>query len=49
MPTIGEETVEILAKNGGGVLAFEANKTIVSDKEKTVRVADKLGVCLIAV
>ena len=49
IPTIGERTIEVLAKGGGSVLAFEANKTIVSDKERTISVADKLGVCLIAV
>ena len=49
MPTIGEKTIQTLACNGGGILAFEANKTIVTDKEKLVNIADKLNVCLIAV
>ena len=49
MPTIGEETVEVLAKNGGGILAFEANNTIVVDKEKIVQRANKLNVCLMSI
>lgn len=49
IPTIGEMTVETLGKYGGGVLAFEAKETIVTDKEKVVNMADKLKVCLIAI
>ena len=49
IPTIGERTIQSLVNNGGGILAFEANKTIVTDKEKIIKVADKLNVCLIAV
>ena len=49
MPTIGEETIEVLAKGGGSVLAFEATKTIVADKEKVIKAADKYNICLMAV
>lgn len=49
IPTIGTQTVETLAKNGGGIIAFEANKTLVIDKEKTVQLADKYNMCLISV
>ena len=49
MPTIGEETVEVLAKNGGGVLAFEANRTIVTNREKITNTTDKYNVCLLAI
>lgn len=49
LPTIGVRTVETLAKNGGGILAFEASKTIVADKEKTIEAADKNNICLMAI
>ena len=49
IPTIGENTVLTLANNGGGVLAFEANKTIVTDKERLINLSNKLNICLIAV
>jgi len=49
LPTIGERTVEVIGKNGGGILAFEAGKTIVTNKEKMIAMADKYNVCLMAV
>ena len=49
MPTIGENTIETLAKYSGGVLAFEATKTIITDREKVTSLADKYDICLIAV
>ena len=49
IPTIGENTIETLAKNGGGILAFEASKTIVADKEKTIEVANRNNICLVAI
>lgn len=49
IPTIGEKTIEVLAKHGGGILAFEGNRTIVQDKEKVVKLANDLNVCLLAV
>lgn len=49
IPTIGTQTVETLGKNGGGILAFEANKTILVDKDKTTEVANKYNVCLMSI
>lgn len=49
IPTIGEQTIEILASYGGGILAFEAGKTIVSNKEKAIQAADKNNICLVAI
>lgn len=49
VPTIGENTIEVLGKNGGGVLAFEANKTIVTNKQKVIELAAKHNICLIAI
>ncbi|OGI18488.1 MAG: hypothetical protein A3B68_07015 [Candidatus Melainabacteria bacterium RIFCSPHIGHO2_02_FULL_34_12] len=49
IPTIGENTLKVLAENGGGVLAFEAGKTIIVEKEKLVAAADRYNICLLAV
>ena len=49
IPTIGANTIESLAKHGGGILAFEANKTIVTNKEQLISIADRLNICLMAV
>ncbi len=49
IPTIGEKTIQTLANNGGGILAFEANKTIVANKEQLIKIADRLNICLVAV
>ncbi len=49
LPTVGENTLETLGKNGGGVLAFEANKTIITNKQKVTEIADKYNLCLIAI
>ncbi len=49
IPTIGEKTIKALANNGGGILAFEANKTIVTDKDQLINLANKLNICLMAV
>jgi len=49
IPTIGTSTIETLAKNGGGVLAFESNKTIVTNKEEIIKLANRLNICLVAV
>ncbi len=49
LPTIGENTLLTLANNGGGILAFEAGKTIVTNKEKMIEIADKHNICLLAI
>ena len=49
IPTIGERTVEALAENGGGILAFEADKTIIVEKEKLIEIANKHNICLLAI
>ena len=49
IPTIGENTIQLLAKHGGGILAFEAGKTIVTNKDQLINLANKLNICLIAV
>ena len=49
IPTIGENTIQTLANNGGGILAFEANSTLVTNKEAVILLANKLNICLLAI
>lgn len=48
VPTVGSGTIETLHKAGGKVLAIEAGKTIMIDQAETIALADKLGICVIA-
>jgi DUF1009 family protein len=48
VPTIGVGTIETLHQAGGRVLAIEAEKTIVIDRDEVVALADKYGISLIA-
>ena len=49
IPAVGKRTLETLGSYGGGILAFEANKTIVSNKEEIIKESDKFNICLLAV
>jgi DUF1009 family protein len=48
VPTIGCNTIETLHRAGGRVLAIEADKTIVLDREQVVALADRHGITLVA-
>jgi UDP-2,3-diacylglucosamine hydrolase len=48
VPTIGCSTIETLHQAGGQVLAIEADKTIVLDRDRTAALADRLGVSIVA-
>ena len=48
VPTIGPQTVERVHGAGGKVIAIEADKTIVVEREETIALARKLGVTIIA-
>ena len=48
VPTVGEQTIETIHAAGGKVLAIEAEKTIVVDQKKTVELANKRGIVVIA-
>ena len=48
VPTVGCGTIETLHKAGGKVLAIEAGRTIMLDQTDTIALADKLGICVIA-
>jgi DUF1009 family protein len=49
VPTIGISTIESMHRAGGRVLAIEAGKTILIDEEQTIALADRYGICIIAV
>ncbi len=48
LPVIGKTTLKRLHKAGFSILAFEAGKTLVMDLEEVIALADKLGICLVA-
>jgi DUF1009 family protein len=48
VPTIGTGTIVEIHKAGGRALAIEAGKTIVLDQEEVVKLADRLGLCIVA-
>lgn len=49
VPAVGIETIRVLYEVGGAVLAVEAGKTILLEKEELLREADRLGVVVAAV
>lgn len=49
LPVIGKGTVQALVDADFKLLAFEAGKTLVLDLEEVVEMADKYGICLMAV
>lgn len=48
VPTVGTTTVETIHRAGGRVLAVEADRTIFLDRDETVRLADWLGLTIVA-
>lgn len=49
VPTVGPLTIESMRQARGRVLAVEAGKTILLDREETVAAADRAGISIIAV
>ena len=49
VPVIGLKTIKSLVKAKARCLAFEAEKTLFIDKEKSLKLADKKGVSIVAV
>jgi len=49
VPTVGVGTVESIHSGGGKVLAIEAGRTIMIDQAETIALANKHGICIIAV
>ena len=49
VPVVGPRTIRHMRKSRCGCLAIESAKTIIIDQAKTVRTADKAGICIVAV
>ena len=48
VPTVGPETVRNLKDHGGKAMVFEANRTLVIERDELIEVADRLGVVVVA-
>lgn len=48
VPVIGPRTIQAMASVKAACLAIEAGKTLIIECEKTVRMANKAGICLVA-
>lgn len=49
VPVIGPKTVKILKRAGRGILAVEAGRVLILEKEKTIKLADKYGIKIIGI
>jgi DUF1009 family protein len=49
LPVLGLDTLAVLQQAGAAVLALEAGKTLVFDREEFLRRADALGLAVVAV
>ncbi|MEW6410714.1 MAG: UDP-2,3-diacylglucosamine diphosphatase LpxI [Nitrospirota bacterium] len=49
VPAVGVRTIEVMNEVKAGVLAVEAYKTIIIDKEKVLRTADNSGISIVGV
>jgi hypothetical protein len=47
VPCVGQDTIRELRAGGGRCLVVEAGKTIIIDKPETLKLADKMGICVI--
>lgn len=48
LPTVGPHTIRSVAQAGGSVVVIEEGRTILIDREETLELADKLGVCVVS-
>ena len=49
IPVVGERTLKTLRKAGISVLALEAGRSIILEREKIVELAGRQGLCIVAV
>jgi DUF1009 family protein len=49
VPAVGLETIEQMREAGAGVLAVEAGKTILLEKDETLRQADRYGIAVVGI
>jgi DUF1009 family protein len=48
LPTIGPQTIERMIAAGGKAIAIEAGMTILVDRDRTLRLANRHGICIIS-
>jgi hypothetical protein len=48
VPAVGMETVRVLGESGGAVLAVEAGKTVLLERDEMLREADAKGIAVVA-
>ena len=48
LPTVGPHTIRSLAEAGGAAVVIEEGRTILIDREETLELADRLGVCVVS-
>ena len=46
VPTVGPETIEAIREARGAVLALEAGRTLIVDREALVEKADRYGIAV---
>jgi DUF1009 family protein len=46
LPTVGRSTIQVMREAGAGVLAIEAGKTLIFDREEMVALADQAGIAI---
>ena len=49
VPVVGPRTIKALEKVGGGVLAVEAGKVLILDREHTVKLAERYGIKIVGI
>lgn len=49
VPTIGPDTVDVIVRAGGSVLAIEAQRTLILDREEVVERANRSGLAVISI
>lgn len=48
VPTVGTHTIETMVRAGASCLAIESQRTIIIDREETIRLADRHGISVVA-
>jgi hypothetical protein len=49
MPCVGPSTIETMSEAGVATLAVDAEKTLVLEREQTIRKADSADICVIGI
>ena len=49
IPVVGTRTVKLMGKMKAGALALQAGRSILLEQDRLVELADRFGVCIVAV